>query len=373
MSEQSQPLVTLSMIVKDEARTIARTLASVKPHIDRWVIVDTGSTDDTREIVKRELEGVPGELHEAPFVNFETTRNLALDRCQKRTEFILWMDADDELAGGQALRNFLARERDAKDADREAYLVRVDTVVSFNSARVLRSRSGFRFKGVVHEVLSHPKRPAPTRVIPGVSIKHHPDRDAIAKSHRRRERDIALLTEALKKDPTDARSAFYLAMTYLWMSRHVDAVPAFKRRIDLGGWAEEVYQARYGLGQSMEGRGDPWLDVLQAYLDAHAFAPHRAEPLYRIALHYNARAEHALCLVFARRAADLPYPSRDVHFVDAEVYEWKIHDLIGSSAYWVGEYTFGEEAARKALAARPDDARLQANVSHYLNRKPRAQ
>ena len=370
MSEPGQQLVTLSMIVKDEARVIARTLASVKPHIDRWVIVDTGSTDDTKEIVKRELDGVPGELHEAPFVNFEVTRNLALDRCQKRTEFILWMDADDELAGGQALRNFLARERDARDPDREAYLVRVDTVVSFNSARVLRSRSGFRFKGVVHEVLSHPKRPAPTRIIPGVSIKHHPDRDAIAKSHKRRERDIALLTDQLKKDPTDARSAFYLAMTNLWMSRHVDAVPAFKRRIELGGWREEVYQARYGLAQAMEGRGDPWLDVLQAYLDAHAFAPHRAEPLYRIALHYNTRGEHALCLVFARRAADLPYPSQDVHFIDAEVYEWKIHDLIGSSAFWVGEYTLGEDAARKAAAARPGDARLQANVAHYEKRKP---
>lgn len=368
MSEQGKPLLTLSMIVKDEARTLARTLASAKPFIDRWVIVDTGSTDDTRAIVKRELDGVPGELHEAPFVNFETTRNLALDRCAKRTEFILWIDADDELAGGEALRAFLEAERDQRAPDREVYLVRVDTVVSFNSARVLRSRSTFRFKGVVHEVLSHPKHPPPTRIIPGVSIKHHPDRDAIAKSHRRRERDIVLLTDALKRDPKDTRSAFYLAMTYLWMGRHIDAVPAFRRRIELGGWAEEVYQARYGLAQAAEGRGDAWSEVLALYLDAHAFAPHRAEPLYRIALHYNARAEHALCLVFARRAADIPYPSRDVHFVDAEIYEWKIHDLIGSSAFWVGEYTLGEEAARKALAVRPDDTRLQANLACYLDR-----
>lgn len=368
-SAKPRDLLTLSMIVKDEARTIARTLASVKPYIDHWVILDTGSTDATREIVKRELAGVPGELHEEPFVDFETTRNLALDRCGQHTEFILWMDADDELAGGDALRTFLSRERNERGPDRDAYLMRVETVVSFNSARILRSKSGFRFKGVVHEVLTHPDRPPPARVVPNAAIKHHPDRDAIAKSHRRRERDVKLLSAALERDPKDTRSAFYLAMTYFWMGRHADAIPAFRRRIELGGWREEVYQAKYGLAQAAEGAGEPWIEVMALYLDAHAFAPHRAEPLYRIALHYNAEGEHALCLVFARRAADLPYPEKDVHFIDAEVYRWKIHDLIGASAFWVGEYALGEESAKRALRARPGDARLAANLACYTNRK----
>ncbi len=366
MSEKQRDLLTLSMIVKDEARTIARTLASAKSFIDYWVIVDTGSTDGTQEIIRRELSNVPGELHEAPFVDFETTRNHALDLCGSRTECILWMDADDELVNGQALRNFLARERKAPTSD--AYLMRVDTVVSFNSARVLRSKGGFRFKGVVHEVLTHPQKSPPTRVIEGPSIRHHPDKDAILRSHKRRERDVRLLSDALERDPKDTRSAFYLAMTYLWMGRHADAAPAFLRRIELGGWKEEVYQAKYGLAQACEGKGDPWNDVMALYLDAHAFAPHRAEPLYRIALHYNALGEHALCLVFARRAADLPYPAKDVHFIDAEVYAWKVSDLIGSSAFWVGEVALGEAAARKASKARPDDARLKANLSHYLKR-----
>src|SRR5204863_3452694 len=93
--------------------------------------------------------------------------------------------------------------------ERGAYLVRVATVVSFNSARVLRSRAGWRFRGVVHEVLEHPQRPSPIHKVPGAAIKHWPDRDAIAKSHKRRERDRALLAEALEKNPKDTRSAFY--------------------------------------------------------------------------------------------------------------------------------------------------------------------
>lgn len=369
MTTNASDLLTLTMIVKDEARTIARTLASVRPFIDRWVILDTGSTDDTRNIVRRELVGIPGKVHEALFVDFETTRNLALARCGTTTEYILWLDADDELSGGDELRAFLEAERERREVDREAYLVRVDTVVSFNSVRVVRSRAGWRFKGVVHELLEKPDRAPPVHRVPGVAIRHSPDPVSIERSHARRERDIRLLGEVLARNPNDTRAAFYLASTYLWAGRHGEAVEAFRRRIALGGWHEEVYQSMYNLAEASEKRGDPWPEVMTLYLDAHAFLPHRAEPLYRIALHYNARGDHALCMVFARRAADLPYPTQDVLFIDAEVYAWGIHDLIGTSAYFVGAFALGEEHARKALAHRPDDPRLKQNLAYYIDRK----
>ncbi len=369
MTKPPSDLLTLSMIVKDEARTIARTLASVKPFLDRWVILDTGSTDDTRDVVRRELAGVPGKLQECLFVDFETTRNLGLARCGSETEYILWLDADDELRGGAELRAFLESERARKDPDREAYLVRVDTVVSFNSVRVVRSRAGWRFKGAVHEILERPDRAPPLHRVPGASILHHPDRGSIERSHARRERDIGLLGEALRKNPKDTRAAFYLASTYLWAGRYDEAVSAFRRRVAMGGWHEEVYQAKFSLAEAAQKRGDPWPDVMLLYLDAHAFAPHRAEPLHRVALHYNALAEHALCLVFARRGADLPYPAQDVHFVDADVYTWGLSDLIGTSAFFVGEFALGEEHARRALAHRPDDPRLKQNLAYYTDRK----
>src|SRR4051812_22955819 len=91
------PLLTLCMIVKDEAATIERTLLSVKPFIDRWIILDTGSTDSTRDVVRKTMEGTPGEIHEAPFVDFATTRNVSLDLAGDSSEFVMWLDADDEL------------------------------------------------------------------------------------------------------------------------------------------------------------------------------------------------------------------------------------------------------------------------------------
>src|SRR5216684_6417673 len=55
----------LNMIVKNEAHVIARCLASVRGVIDAWVIVDTGSTDKTKDRVRSLLSGIPGELHES--------------------------------------------------------------------------------------------------------------------------------------------------------------------------------------------------------------------------------------------------------------------------------------------------------------------
>ena len=370
--ERRRPgLLTLCMIVKDEAHAVARTLRSAKPHIDRWVIVDTGSTDGTQAIVREVLEGVPGELFEASFVDFATTRNVALDRCGAETEFVMWMDADDVLEGGEALGSFLEGERSKRGADREAYFVRVDTGVRFDSPRILRARDGWRFVGVVHEVLCAPGKLPPTHRVPDALIRHVRTDLSKQRSVKRWERDVALLEGALERDPTDARAAFYLAETLFSLERYEEAIEAFERRVALGGWVEEVYQAKLHRAAAAEVLSKPWPEVLALYLDAHATAPHRAEALHAIAHHYNLSKEHALCFLFARRGYELPLPAGDHLFVDEGTYTWKLADLVGSSGYWIGEYALGEEALRKALRFRPDDLRLKQNLTFYVERKQR--
>jgi tetratricopeptide (TPR) repeat protein len=361
-------LLTLSMIVKDEVKTLGRTLASAKPYIDRWVILDTGSTDGTQDLVRRALEGVPGELHEEPFVDFATTRNRALDLAGTATEFVMWMDADDGLEGGAALRAFLDAERAAHGPDREAYFVRVEMGVRFDSPRVLRARDGWRFRGVVHEILMRADRGPPVHRVPDVILHHEPGEESAERSRSRWERDAALLEAAVARDPSDARAAFYLAETYLWLQRYEAAEAAFERRIALGGWAEEVFESKQGLARAAAGRGAPWAEVQARWLDAHAFAPHRAEPLYAIAVHYDALGQHALTFLFARRGAEAPSPVQDTLFVDEDVYTWRLADLVGSSAFWLGEFEIGEAAARKAAGARPDDERLARNLAYYVAR-----
>ncbi|EHP44847.1 family 2 glycosyl transferase, partial [Cupriavidus basilensis OR16] len=94
--------ICLNMIVKNEAPVIARCLASVKPWIDRWVIVDTGSTDGTQALVREVMGKLPGTLHERPWIDFAHNRNeaLALARAcseghARADDYVLFIDADE--------------------------------------------------------------------------------------------------------------------------------------------------------------------------------------------------------------------------------------------------------------------------------------
>ena len=362
-------LLTLVVMVKNEERTIARTLASAKPYIDRWLVLDTGSTDRTKEVVAETMAGKPGRIAEADFVDFATSRNRSLEECGDHSEFILWMDADDVLDGGDALRGFLEKERNKTGTEREAYYVRVLAGVTFDSARVLRSRHKWRFRGVVHEVLMHPDRTPPSLRVPGVLIRHEVEAEAAERSRQRWERDVGLLSGALQVDPSDTRAAFYLGLTYFWLGRWDEAIVALERRMKMGGWHEEVFQAELHAARAADSAEHLWSDVLARYLSAFSAAPHRAEPLYYVALHYNADGQPHLCYLFARRGQELPFPSQDTLFVDEDVYAWGMADLVGSSAFYVGAFDVGEAAMRHALRHRPDDARLQGNLEFYLDRK----
>lgn len=363
----THPLLSLVMIVKNEARSIEATIASVKPHVDRYTIVDTGSTDDTRERISSAFAGTPGELHQAPFVDFSTTRNLALDRAGDASVFTLMLSGDETLHDGDALRAFCEQKRDAPDG---AYHVRVHFgALRYDSPRLARASAGWRYEGVTHEVLRKPDEPPPRERVPGAHIHHdltHRDPDA----QRRRWRiDLRLLSDEHKRRPDDLRTLFYLAQTLECLGDHRSALGAYERRAAAGGWREEAYEALFRVGRVKQALKLPWPEVQQAYLDAHAHSPHRAEPLYQVAWYYFQRKNWPLTFLFASRAAQIPLPSAASLFVDADVYTHKTFDLLGTAAYYVGEFDAGETAVRRALAVHPDDPRLLKNLSFYTDRK----
>src|ERR1017187_2429569 len=96
--------ITLCMIVKDEAHIIERCLDSVMGHITGWVIVDTGSTDGTQDLIREELADIPGVLLEEPFVNFSVNRTSLINHARQfvqapvrrglNTGYLLLLDAD---------------------------------------------------------------------------------------------------------------------------------------------------------------------------------------------------------------------------------------------------------------------------------------
>ena len=361
-----KPLLTLVVMVKNEADCIGATLASAKPYVDRWLVYDTGSTDGTQAIARAFMADLPGQLIEEPFAGWDVSRTRSVELAGTATEFAVFLDADDTLVGGEHLREHLESRR--YDFDHNAFFIQTNFGALFDMTRVIRTGMGWRYEGVVHEQLVHPTEWAKERV-PKVRIDQIRTEQMDAKSQRRWEQDERLLRARLEETPDDTRAAFYLAQTLTCLERHDEALEAYYLRIAMGGWWEEIYQCWVRAAWSLHKMNAPWPDQMEAFLEAFKVAPHRAEPLFEIGDYYRRQNENHLAYVFARRAVELPFPVDDRHLVAHEIYEWQANDLLGVAAYWIGDNERGEPAARAALAARPDDERLQANVGHYEARR----
>ena len=102
-SVNKMPTVCLNMIVKNESKVIAGTLDNLCKYInfDYWVISDTGSTDNTQQIITDYFldKGIPGELVSHEWKDFGHNRSKALEAAYDKTDFLLIFDADDKING----------------------------------------------------------------------------------------------------------------------------------------------------------------------------------------------------------------------------------------------------------------------------------
>mgnify|MGYP003337594617 FL=1 len=138
--------ICLNMIVKNEAHVIERCLSSVKPFISSWAILDTGSTDNTPELVRRALKGVPGVFAEHEWQGFAGSRNRALDLArQSKADYILFLDADAE---------FQAPEGWSPSLDSDAlHLRHVLGDYEYWKPILVRASLPWRWKAQIHEYL----------------------------------------------------------------------------------------------------------------------------------------------------------------------------------------------------------------------------
>jgi glycosyltransferase involved in cell wall biosynthesis len=321
--------VCLCMIVKDEAPVIRRCLDSVRPIIDRWVIVDTGSTDGTQAVVREHLAGIPGTLIERPWVDFAHNRSEALGYARGTADYLFVIDADEvlELDEGFMLPRL---EADSYAAEMRyggcTYLRRV----------IVRGDLPWRYRGVVHEYLECPEARSEA-FMPGLRIVPHRDGARARDPHTYR-RDALAIETALIDEPDNERYVFYLAQSYRDAGDLELAVRHYRRRAEMGGWPEEVWYSLYQVAQLRERMGHPWPEVMEDYLRAHEARPDRAGPMFRIGVHYQQAGRHQLAHVFLSAAARVPYPAADRLFVERPLYEYGIAVEYAVACHYAGDY-----------------------------------
>ena len=141
------------MIAKNESEHIGRCLQSAKDFVDEIIVVDTGSTDDTREIAR----SFGATVIEAEWQDdFSLARNLSLERATG--DWILFLDCDEELAPGSGpeLRALIRDSRYEAYFTQVANLTDIDSQLLSPSVRLFRNRKIFRFEGRIHEQIATP-------------------------------------------------------------------------------------------------------------------------------------------------------------------------------------------------------------------------
>src|SRR5581483_1639851 len=183
--------ICLNMIVKNESHVIERCLKSVKPLIDYWVIVDTGSTDGTQEAIKKFMKGIPGELYERPWVDFAHNRNEAFTLAKNKADYIFIIDADHVV---EYSKDFLLPH-----LDKDFYFVVHDLDgLFYKKEQLVNSKLQWVWQGVIHEGISC-KVVSTWETLEGVRIVDYTDGHRSKNPHKLLD-DAKVLREALKNE-----------------------------------------------------------------------------------------------------------------------------------------------------------------------------
>ena len=329
-------------------------LRSARATIDRWVIVDTGSTDDTRAVVERELEGIPGEIVERKWIDFGYNRTelLALASEGNRGDYLLWLDADCTVE----------RHGSLPPLDGPGYMLRVTSAGTESWMPMLVSAAQeWRFVGVAHEYLDG-ALDLPT--LDALTVTHHQTEATLAAKY---ERDRKLLEADLVLHPDVPRTVFYLARTYRSLGLGAQAQKLYDRRAEMGGSDEEVYQARLEAG-ALQGS-------IPRLLAAWEGLPVRGEALWHALRLLNGRRMWRTAYALGWIGAQLEQPPEHRLFVEPWVYEWGLRLEWSVACYWVGDYDecIDQSAILMGAARLPDHVRDQVTVNIGLARRAMAQ
>ncbi|MCZ0989252.1 tetratricopeptide repeat-containing glycosyltransferase [Streptomyces diastatochromogenes] len=334
--------VCLNMIVKNEAHVIRRCLESVRPLIDTWVILDTGSTDGTQDVIRETLADLPGELHESPWKGFDVSRTEAIGLARERADYLLFIDADDAM---ETVPGFTMPELTHDCYDFE---IRHNTVVHWRPTLV-STRLPWRYVGVLHEYLECDTSFS-RATFAGAHMVIMGGGGRLQGSQRKKYlRDAAILKDGLAKEPENTRYVFYLAQSWRDAGEPAKALAAYDRRAVMGGFGEEAFCARLYAARMAVLLKRRMPEVTARFLDAHEYRPTRAEPLAELAYLSRVHGERwPLAYLFARRAVDIPQPA-DTLFVEHHWYEWRALDELAVASYWLGEYRESLECCEKLL------------------------
>lgn len=316
----------INMIVKNESKIIERLLGSVLSIVDTYCICDTGSTDNTVDIIRAFMKanGKPGEVFVEPFKNFGYNRTVALERAARWGEYALLLDAD--------MRLVISPEFDKAALTANGYSIKQKGGgLEYYNLRLCKTGIGVKCLCPTHEYYDFPNGGGSNKL---ETLFIDDIGDGGCKSDKF-ERDIRLLKAGLVEEPRNERYHFYLANSCRDLGKTEEAIEWYKKRVELGGWIEEVFYACYELGNQYKVIGD-MPNAVFWWLEAYNRHPKRVESLYEAVKYYREKGKNHLAQILCDKARATPFPKDDVLFIRSDVYSHLLEYENSILAYYTG-------------------------------------
>jgi hypothetical protein len=293
MSELS---ICLNMIVKNEAHIIQETLEMLTSKIifSYWVICDTGSTDNTCEIIQEFFnnKNIPGELHKHEWKDFAHNRTLALENAFNKTDLLFVFDADDEIHGIIDM---------PKSLDYDGYHLNFGSKLGVSYQRILliNNRIKWIYKSVIHEYIECSKENPKFSVINGDYYIVSGKKGSRNLDENKYLNDAKILEKAYHEaisidDELYLRYGFYCANSYKDAGMTNESIKWYKIVLTNNNWYQEKYMACYNLYWAYL-KLNQIENGIYYLIESIKYDEERIECIYELIKHYFSKNDIKLC------------------------------------------------------------------------------
>jgi FkbM family methyltransferase len=329
--------VCLNMIVKNEAHVIHECLESVVHLVDYYVINDTGSTDNTKQVIREffDRHNIKGEIIDHEFrtckchgpeykkydwFHFGWNRSYALDKCRGKADYIFIMDADDIVEGSLKFPPKL-------DADQYYLHVRTD-YNHYQKPLLIRNdpKLKWRWECGLHEFLTGEAKTT-YRLIGDYAIisRRLGDRN---KDPLKYYKDAAVLEELIRDFPNEIRYKYYYAQSWFDAKEYEKAIAEYKKVIDecYEYDKDRAYSCYYMMGRAHILKNAPIEEIENVFAECQRKFKHRAEPAYQLCSLFSQRGEYQKAYDYGVKGLGLSSEIQTAFYIDKSIYEYKLLD-----------------------------------------------
>jgi glycosyltransferase involved in cell wall biosynthesis len=334
----------LSMIVKNESHIVHEVLNCIHSMVDTFVILDTGSTDNTVQLIRDffKEKDIPGEVVESDWKGFGKSRSEALALCNGKMDYILMIDADDLIDGPPNSKEFLKKL--IYETNPNACNIHIKRgSLEYERTQLFKADDGWRYVGVLHEYPSNDKKNNIMVRLPREI--YMTGRTMGARSQlegNKYKRDAETILEALKEEPNNDRYKFYLAQSYRDAGMYAESIEWYIKRFEAGGWFEEQYICALNLARLLQSKDWAWR--------AHEICPNRTESLVSYMSYCRMTNKWSRELLsMALYTSSIGKPEGTLLFLEIDNYEWKVWDELSIIAFYCKAFDVSRMAYMKLL------------------------